>query len=78
VDAANLEDPEFTAARSKLRMLGDAEDAVGNIFVETTWFTTRDWLTQNLATARLFRDAVVAAGLAMANPHRRRWFFSAT
>jgi NitT/TauT family transport system substrate-binding protein len=69
VDAANLEDPEFTAARSKLRMLGDAEDAVGNIFVETTWFTTRDWLTQNLATARLFRDAVVAGGVwAMANP----------
>jgi NitT/TauT family transport system substrate-binding protein len=69
IDAANLEDPEFTAARSKTRMLGDGEDAVGKIFVETTWFATRDWLTQNLAVARKFRDAVVAGGVwAMANP----------
>jgi NitT/TauT family transport system substrate-binding protein len=69
VDAANLEDPEFTAARSKTRMLGDGEDAVGKLFVETTWFTTRDWLAQNLATARKFRDAVIAAGVwSMANP----------
>jgi NitT/TauT family transport system substrate-binding protein len=69
IDAANLEDPEFTAARGKLRMLGDGETAVGNTFVETTWFATRDWLAQNLPTARLFRDAVIAGGVwAMANP----------
>jgi NitT/TauT family transport system substrate-binding protein len=69
VDAVNIEDPEFSAARLKSRMLGDGEDAVGKLFVETTWFATRDWLTQNLATARLFRDAVIAGGVwAMANP----------
>ncbi len=69
IDAVNLEDPEFTAARSKTRMLGNGEDAVGNLFVETTWFATRDWLTQNLDTARRFRDAVIAGGVwAMANP----------
>jgi NitT/TauT family transport system substrate-binding protein len=69
IDAANLEDPEFTAARSKTRMLGDGEDAVGKLFVETTWFATRDWLAQNLDTARRFRDAVIAGGTwAMANP----------
>jgi NitT/TauT family transport system substrate-binding protein len=69
IDAANLEDPEFTAARSKTRMLGDGEDAVGKIFVETTWFATRDWLTNNLDTARRFRDAVIAGGTwSMANP----------
>jgi NitT/TauT family transport system substrate-binding protein len=69
VDAVNVEDPEFTAARSKTRLLGDAEDAVGKVFVETTWFATRDWVTKNSDTARKFRDAIVAAGVwAMANP----------
>jgi len=69
IDAVNLEDPEFTAARAKTRMLGDGEDAVGKLFVETTWFATRDWLTKNVDTARRFRDAIVAAGAwAMANP----------
>jgi NitT/TauT family transport system substrate-binding protein len=69
VDAINLEDPEFTAARGKTRLLGDGEDAVGKLFVETTWFATREWVTKNSDTARRFRDAVVAAGTwAMANP----------
>jgi len=69
VDAINLEDPEFTAARSSTRFLGDAEDAVGKIFVETTWFATRDWITKNGDAARRFRDAVIAGGTwAMANP----------
>jgi len=69
VDAINLEDPEFTAARSKTRVLGDAEDAVGKLFVETTWFATRDWVSKNADAARKFRDAVIAAGVwAMANP----------
>jgi NitT/TauT family transport system substrate-binding protein len=69
IDAVNLEDPEYTAARSQTRVLGDAEDAVGNIFVETTWFATRDWVTKNTDAARKFRDAIIAAGAwAMANP----------
>lgn len=69
VDAINLEDPEFTAARSSTRFLGDAEDAVGKLFVETTWFATRDWITKNADAARKFRDAVIAGGTwAMANP----------
>ena len=69
VDAVNLEDPEYTAARGSTRLLGDAEDAVGNVFVETTWFTTRDWIAKNADAARRFRDAVIAAGAwAMANP----------
>lgn len=69
VDAANLEDPEFTAAKSQTRFLGDGEDAVAKLFVETAWFATRDWLTANIDAARRFRDAVVAGGVwAMANP----------
>jgi NitT/TauT family transport system substrate-binding protein len=51
IDAVNLEDPEFTAARGSARVLGDAEDAVGNIFVETTWFATRDWIAKNVDIA---------------------------
>ena len=69
IDAVNMEDPEFTAARTKTRMLGDGEDAVGKLFVETTWFATRDWLSKNAETARKFREAIYAAGAwAMANP----------
>jgi NitT/TauT family transport system substrate-binding protein len=69
IDAVNMEDPELSAARSKTRLLGDAEDAVGKLFVETTWFTTRDWLAKNTDAARKFRDAIFAAGTwAMANP----------
>ena len=69
IDAINLEDPEFAAARNQTRMLGDGEDAVGKLFVETTWFATRDWLVKNADLARKFRDAVAAAGVwAMANP----------
>jgi ABC-type nitrate/sulfonate/bicarbonate transport system substrate-binding protein len=69
IDAVNMEDPELSAARSKTRQLGDAEDAVGKLFVETTWFTTRDWLAKNMDVARKFRDAIFAAGTwAMANP----------
>lgn len=69
VDAINLEDPEFSAARPSTRFLGDAEDAVGKVFVETTWFATRDWLAKNGDAARRFRDAVIAGGTwAMANP----------
>jgi NitT/TauT family transport system substrate-binding protein len=69
IDAVNMEDPELTAARSQTRILGDAEDAVGKVFVETTWFTTREWLAKNMDAARKFRDAIYAAGTwSMANP----------
>lgn len=69
VDAINLEDPELTDARAKTRMLGNAEDAVGKLFVETTWFANRDWLAKNADVARKFRDAIYAAGAwSMANP----------
>lgn len=71
VDAACMEDPELSAARSRTRSLGDGEDAVGKLFVETAWFTTRDWLAKNEDTAKRFRDAIIAAGeWSMANPER--------
>ncbi len=71
VDAACMEDPELTAARKATRSLGDGEDAIGKLFVETAWFSTRDWLAKNEPTARRFRDAIIAAGAwAMANPEK--------
>jgi NitT/TauT family transport system substrate-binding protein len=71
VDAACMEDPELSAARSRTRSLGDGEDAVGKLFVETAWFTTRDWLAKNEDAAKRFRDAIAAAGeWSMANPEK--------
>ena len=71
VDAACMEDPEWSNARGKTRSLGDGEDVIGKLFVETAWFVTRDWLAKNQDTARRFRDAVGAAGeWAMSNPEK--------
>ena len=71
VDAACMEDPEFTSAKSRTRSLGDGEDAIAKLFVETVWFATRDWLDKNEDIAKRFRDAIYEAGeWAMANPDR--------
>jgi ABC-type nitrate/sulfonate/bicarbonate transport system substrate-binding protein len=69
VDAAALHDPEFTAAKDRLRVLGDGQAAISKRYAESAWFTTRDSLANNKDTARRFGDAILAAGAwAMANP----------
>ena len=71
VDAACMEDPEFTSAKTRTRSLGDGEDAIAKMFVETVWFASRDWLDKNEDTAKRFRDAIYEAGeWAMVNPDR--------
>jgi NitT/TauT family transport system substrate-binding protein len=71
VDAAYMDDPEYSNAKARARLIGDGEAAVGDAFVETVWFTTKDWLAKNPDAARRFRDAIYDAGdWAMANPDR--------
>jgi NitT/TauT family transport system substrate-binding protein len=64
IDAANMEDPERQAAidGGTMRNLGDGEDAIAKLFVETAWFATTDWLGANKDTARRFSAAIYDAG----------------
>ncbi len=67
--AAILNDPEYSAAKDRLRILGDGQGAIAKYYIQTAWFTTRDWLAKNKDTAHRFNDAILAAGAwAMANP----------
>lgn len=71
VDACSLNDPDLSAAvaAGKVRILGKAWDAISKLFIQTAWFTTRDYLAQNKETVRRFQQAIVAAGAwANANP----------
>jgi len=71
IDAASMEEPELSAAGSRIRSLGDGEDAIASRFVTTAYFTTGPWLAKNKSVARRFADAIFAAGAwAQANPDK--------
>ena len=71
IDAAYIDNPEFSLAKTRARVLGDGEAAIANSFVETVWFASRDWLAKNGDVARRFRESIYTAGdWAMANPDR--------
>jgi NitT/TauT family transport system substrate-binding protein len=70
IAAANLSDPELTAAGNRVRPIGDAEGSLARVTLETGWFTTRDWLASNKDAARRFAAAIFEAGnWSMANPN---------
>jgi NitT/TauT family transport system substrate-binding protein len=69
IAAAELSEPELSAAGSRVRAIGDPSAAVAPMVLETAWFTTRAWLEQNKDTARRFVAAIYEAGnWSMANP----------
>jgi NitT/TauT family transport system substrate-binding protein len=69
VAASQLEEPELSDAGTRVRRLGDGEDAIGPRFVTTGWFSTTAWLDANKDVARRYSAAMFAAGAwAMANP----------
>jgi NitT/TauT family transport system substrate-binding protein len=69
VAATSMQEPELSAAGTRVRRLGDGLDAIAKVFVTTSWFTTESWLAANKETARRFGEAIVAAGAwSMANP----------
>lgn len=71
VAGASIEDPELSAAGTRIRRIGDGLDAIAKVFVTTAWFSTADWLAKNKPVARRFSDAIFAAGAwAMANPEK--------
>lgn len=69
VDAAQLAEPELSAAGTRVRRLGDGEDAIATRFVTTGWFCTLDWLKANKDVARRYGAAMFSAGAwSMQNP----------
>lgn len=69
VDAAQLDEPQLSAAGTTVKRLGDGEDAIATRFVTTGWFATDAWLGANKDLARRFSAAIFAAGAwAMKNP----------
>jgi NitT/TauT family transport system substrate-binding protein len=69
VDAAQLDEPQLSAAGTTVKRLGDGEDAIAERFVTTGWFTTDSWLNGNKDAARRFSNAIFQAGAwAMKNP----------
>jgi NitT/TauT family transport system substrate-binding protein len=71
IAAAHLSEPDLSAGGSRIRSIGDAEDALAPVFAQTAWFTTSTWLAQNKDVARRFAETMFAAGRwAMANPEQ--------
>jgi NitT/TauT family transport system substrate-binding protein len=69
ISAADLPEPELSAERDNIRVLGNTFEGIAPAFLESGWFTTLDWLAKNKDVARRYAGAVVAAGQwAMANP----------
>jgi len=64
IASASMNDPELSeaVAAGKVKILGRAWDAISPLFMQTVWFTTRDWLEKNKDAAHRFQRAIVDAG----------------
>jgi NitT/TauT family transport system substrate-binding protein len=64
IASASMNDPELSeaVAQGRVKILGHAWNAISPLFMQTAWFTTRDWLEKNKDTARRLQQALVAAG----------------
>jgi NitT/TauT family transport system substrate-binding protein len=71
VDAAELPEPELSAASDRTRKIGSGDDALGAFSIHTVWYTRRSWLDANKDAAQRFVAAIYAAGAwATANPDK--------
>lgn len=58
VDAALITEPALTEAKSKIRILGKAYDAVAPQFQIVVWAANRDWVAKTPDVARRFADSM--------------------
>ena len=71
VDAVLLPEPQLSASRARVRVLGKAYDAVAKQFLIAGWFATPDWAAKNPAVVKAFAEAVAeSAQWANANPDK--------
>jgi NitT/TauT family transport system substrate-binding protein len=68
IDAGFIAEPALGAARATTREIGDPYAMIANLWCLNMFFGTKDWLTQNVAVAHRFTDAV-QRGAAWANSH---------
>jgi len=59
IDAALDVEPFTSAAKDQVRILGDAQAAIGRGYMVTGWYAKADWLDANRDTARRFVDAIL-------------------
>jgi NitT/TauT family transport system substrate-binding protein len=59
IDAALLVEPFTTAARDQVKILGDAQAAIGKGYMVTGWYAKADWLNANRDVARRFVDVML-------------------
>lgn len=61
VSAAVVSDPQLSAERSRIRVIGKLYDAIAPRFMLTLWFTTSEWAAKNPDLVRRFAEALNAA-----------------
>ena len=59
IDAALLVEPFTSAAGGQVKILGDAQAAIGRGYMVTGWYAKTDWLNANRDTARKFVDVMI-------------------
>jgi NitT/TauT family transport system substrate-binding protein len=62
ISAAMMQDPALTAAGDRIRVLGNAYGSIANVYYQSVWFSTKDFVTKNPQLTRKFADAVAQAG----------------
>jgi NitT/TauT family transport system substrate-binding protein len=62
VVAVDLSDPQLSASRDEIQVIGNEFAAIAPRFLEGAWFTSTPWLAKNKDAARRFADAIIAAG----------------
>lgn len=62
VAAAVLEDPEYTAAKSRITVLGNAFAAIAPRYYQSVWFSSTAFVTQSPAIVRKFVASIAQAG----------------
>jgi NitT/TauT family transport system substrate-binding protein len=69
VDAGSIAEPFYTPAKADLRIIGRPLDGIGKAFVNTAWFTTRDWIETDRARAKRVVEAIYETAR-WSNAHR--------
>ena len=59
IDAALLVEPFTSAAGNQVKILGDAQAAIGRGYMVTGWYAKADWLNANRDVARKFVDVMM-------------------
>ena len=63
IDAALMVEPFTSAARGQIKILGDAQAAIGRGYMVTGWYAKADWLNANRDAAKRFIDVMLKSAV---------------